>query len=1200
MNDLASLRLFATLLLTGCSLSWPPSGAEPPALAKTVDTGGPRVVFDMEARPLPEIPLPNDAATRLDPSSPTGRRINVSEIATTKLETETRKAFNQLDGWGTYSAITVSFERPLDLEDLVRRHRDNVDFRDDAVFLLNVDEDCDRFGEEVALDFGHGRFPVTLYKRGKLTPDPEAPTGYRRGNSGLYYFDRFDARATTNNLLYEEVWEDLDGDGVLDPDEDTDDDGVLDVPNFVDPTACLAYAPHRADGTVNPAFDSVAYDRCVADNLMTWYERETNTLVLRPVWPLEQTCTYAVVLSDRLTDDDGRAIVSPFAFVHHRDQRRDLEAVSALLPRYGLDVSNVAFAWTFTTGSMTKDLEALRAGLYGSGPFARLASEFDVDTLHLWDRAELAEADGVGETSMPGACVANGLTRFWRVRGEWAPNRCALEADFAGMGTIFGGTFDAPNLLVDGDGLASKRYPDDQDERWRIDSSAGTATYGRTAVTFWCALPIERAECEPGNPKGLPFCRPFPTILYAHGYGGARSEIGVGHIGRTTSMGYAMCGLDAYGHGLERMLDSENNLEAAVFRSRLQDELADLGLQGFDRMLLQGRDRDLDGDGYPDPGADMWTSDVFHTRDMVRQTALEYIQFVRILRSADGTRKDGRGSVLGDVDGDGVVDIGGADNTIGMWGISLGGIIAGVLSGAEPSLDSVSPNAGGAGLTDIAVRSSQAGVPQAVVMPLVGPFVEGCVAVDGHDRPVPPGEMGRGCFSDRLEGGVLEYGVNIAALNRTTRIRLGSVDGVTVGDVVRLDNLVNGESREVRVAPHGVFRVAVAADAAGPVQRRRAIFEMADADPDEMRSTEEVADRLGDRLRITVRGADGETKATIDTFETEVRLFNTVYPEGSPLVSLQEGLGLRRNSPRFRRFVGFAQIALGAADPAVWATRTFMEPANLDYDDNAWPAKTRVLHMPTAGDKQVPTNTGIAMARAAGVLGSWKRDPERFGPEVGWRELFAPRPEWGRSPDEVLLDRYVVEGDPRFERFPDNAVHANVLYDVDDISDGAARYTCGDSDWSGKNGENGCPDELRGQEVLFSVPRPEAEPPLRWNRPRDDGTFDAIRVPLLRPAGQHGIYNAQPFREFDSDAFMVNFTTRYLGTRGRAVDHTPGCDCSATLIPEHLVDGQVEYPALERQCEATDLNLCDETCGSAWGIRTEPRPQCISSGGGTR
>ena len=80
--------------------------------------------------------------------------------------------------------------------------------------------------------------------------------------------------------------------------------------------------------------------------------------------------------------------------------------------------------------------------------------------------------------------------------------------------------------------------------------------------------------------------------------------------------------------------------------------------------------------------------------------------------------------------------IGGAKNTVGMWGISLGGILSGVAAGAEPTLNAVSPNAGGGGLVDIAVRSSQQGVPQAVVLPMLGPFVVGCLPTDGHERPI--------------------------------------------------------------------------------------------------------------------------------------------------------------------------------------------------------------------------------------------------------------------------------------------------------------------------------------------------------------------------------------------------------------------------------------------------------------------------------
>ena len=143
---------------------------------------------------------------------------------------------------------------------------------------------------------------------------------------------------------------------------------------------------------------------------------------------------------------------------------------------------------------------------------------------------------------------------------------------------------------------------------------------------------------------------------------------------------------------------------------------------------------DVNNDGLEDPGADMWTADLFHTRDMVRQSVLEYIQFVRILRSFDGKNKSKDGKPLGDIDGDGTIDLAGPKTNIGMWRISLGGILAGVVAGAEPGLDAVSPNAGGAGLSDIGYRASQSGVPEMVILPMIGPLLIGCLPNDGDQN----------------------------------------------------------------------------------------------------------------------------------------------------------------------------------------------------------------------------------------------------------------------------------------------------------------------------------------------------------------------------------------------------------------------------------------------------------------------------------
>ena len=100
-------------------------------------------------------------------------------------------------------------------------------------------------------------------------------------DSSISSAGRSDPR-NANNLLFEERNEDFNGNGILDPGEDLDYDGQLDVANFIEPTTCDGVALYGSDGNVNPDYDQEAFDMCVADNLMTWYERESNTLIMRP------------------------------------------------------------------------------------------------------------------------------------------------------------------------------------------------------------------------------------------------------------------------------------------------------------------------------------------------------------------------------------------------------------------------------------------------------------------------------------------------------------------------------------------------------------------------------------------------------------------------------------------------------------------------------------------------------------------------------------------------------------------------------------------------------------------------------------------------------------------------------------------------------------------------------------------------------
>ena len=73
---------------------------------------------------------------------------------------------------------------------------------------------------------------------------------------------------------------------------------------------------------------------------------------------------------------------------------------------------------------------------------------------------------------------------------------------------------------------------------------------------------------------------------------------------------------------------------------------------------------------------------------------------------------------------------------------------------------------------------------------------------------------------------------------------------------------------------------------------------------------------------------------------------------------------------------------------------------------------------------------------------------------------YTPDPRYGRSIDEEAIARHVVEGDARLQRYDGFDINPSVLYDIDDVSDGATAFTCSDEDWSALIGENFVPMTL--------------------------------------------------------------------------------------------------------------------------------------------
>lgn len=1079
-------------------------GPEPVGLRLTPEGTGPKVVYDLTAKPLPEVPLPSDSATRLDPTSPTGRRLNLSLRADTDAEARLRDHANQLDGFGVFAPIVVAFDAPLDLRNIFERHARNHDFRDDAVLLLNIDPASPGFGEAVPLDAGQGNYPLGL----------EWP---------WQYWDQ-DEHADSLNLLFETHDEDTNRNGVLDPYEDVDFDGVLDRPNTWSGSPPPLITPDNVhEWLARP-------DRPV-DDLITFYEKETNTLILWPVVPLRQKTRYAVVLTRHLVGEDGHPVRSPFPFVNPMDQTPDLEPLGQVLsrPEFAMSLEDVAFAWTFTTQTVTADLEAIRAGLYGHGTMAWLARQFPPDLSPKVVRDPLEDGSLPdrpyilpGEVALPVFELAGPLLGY----PDAVVKALATDTRYTDYWVL--GSFTSPSFLVDRDGIATPLYPADDDEVFDVDPVTGRAVVGPQRVTFICSIPKVTASSKP----------PFPVMIYGHGFSGAPFEI-FGFAGRAAQFGFALCGLDAVGHGLALPGDEDIPYDQIV-----PEMLGLLGLGAFYRAFTDARIRDLDNDGKItsfDNGGDFWSYDVFHIRDNVRQLVVDHIRFIQVLRSlgtipweADTNGNGEADDLMGDWNGDGVVDIGTAANkAYPTWGQSMGGIMSSVLAAVEPTIRAATPVSGGGGLLHIGVRSTNPGVPEGALMPLMGPFVVFSPLQD-QDDTIEVAWMVNDQHREYRDGprGWPHY----YPFARTTAIR--------PGDRVVVRNLRNGiEIRAFRHPDGRGFRVSLPADAPSAVEKRP-LLGLKDGDTQPVPVTcppgtwvvptdaegkptgpatcpEPVMERsllFGDPVRIEVHdGWDGPVKRVLDRFEIPVTFQGAIFPEGAPLVAIETGLGRARNTPEFRRLMGVAAHALTRGDPIAYA-RHWRRKDRLDfsYDPDAAPQANVVVYH-TVGDPNTPVSASMALARAAGILS------------------YLPGPD-GEVPDnDRLLRAFVGEVVEGFWRF------SSSKYTVRDWARPECQRKLVDLRWPDEFAAfqsvepppplplHADPDDLDGG--INEYGEGGLSPPVRATLRTPHGIL-ALRFPYTYPLGAHGVEPSNPSRMFNINNFFENQVSIFMATDG--------------------------------------------------------------------
>ncbi len=1021
----------------------------PVDFGKTPAGPGAKIRFDLAHDPLPDIPLPSDTATWADPTSRTGLRINASLVAPTAIERDARERFDRLEGWGTFSPITVSFDlddvdgearradqAALDLPNIeARHHGDDYDFQDDAVYLVNLTT-----GIPVPLDVGNGNFEFTLKR-----------------------LDRYwanDTRATERNLVFETRDESARGAvswSTFTPDLDTDFDGVMDVPNLDEPFACGDPDP-ICDDARNAAYESdecVAMrrgrDQCITDRLLTYYERETDTLILRPLIPLDEKTKYAVVLTDRLIDANGDAVKSPFSAVFHASQRPAAELVMRALDDAknkayfgdvaGTGLDRVAFTWTFTTQPTVEDMKVLRDGLYGSGPFAQFEKDFPPQ-LELQRLIGKVAGLDQGATDPEGwesdASCENQAQNLYLVRpaeirqalelavtelfgsGD-GPDTQALLRSFEAIDYIAIGTYRTPFLLQGG--------PDNADPKaaFDIDYTTGAGEMHEDTVQFFLIVPKETEQ----------FKQPFNVNIYGHGYTGNFLEL-IFYAGTLAEHGLATIGINAMGHGLDLGDETTETLAKGLFAGACAGPLYE--------ALVASRGRDLDLDGRDDSGGDFWSSYLFHTRDGVRQSVLDHIQLVRILR-AFGTTKgrafckndtsgwdakavdqcdtdaSGQAEVFGDFDADGVADIGGESATYGTWGESLGGILSGVHGAIDAYVTSASPGSGGGGLTDIGVRSFQGGVIEAVLLRMWGPLL---VMVPSEERP--PCTEG---FADAGECTVCAPGEVslrwvVPDVNDTGEIEANCLDPALVrGTTVLVYNQGNDELRCASVGDDLRMRVGVPASINDQilVSFYDGAHQVEDYDScrptfDGASTPKLIVDQWGKGPFL--KDAPNETSTSSCLSDSCAYFQGQFFGEKSPLSAPAEGYGQIRQTPSLRRFLQLAQMALEPGDPVSFAPYYAIKPMTDPFGNPI--ASHAVLTINTIGDMNVPLNSGIAFARASGALPFFRPDQVALYPE--YADYVTPAALYealGATPNQDLIDRHVIEGITALGRHPAGA-----------------------------------------------------------------------------------------------------------------------------------------------------------------------------------
>jgi hypothetical protein len=539
-------RIFSFLFLAFASIG---CGDKIPNTSSISDRSPTIVHFDPTTPLLDGVPWPNDSLCRPpyredEPCYP--------NVSTTGLPTVVEgwvASVNNSRGWPTTSSIFLPFERAtdaffgpaIDLSRFLTSQRD-YDFTNDAIYLIDLTT-----GLPVALDFGNDLTSFIL--EAPIALDPSDP--HRDSPSIIVETEdeRYDdvshafvpARMSDNSETAVPMYS---------PDWDRDSDGLLDVPVY-------EHGQHCSETQLDTQSSRAERARCLADNLIPFYEPVRDQLRIRPRTVLRENTPYALVVTNRLLDNRQRSIGSPFAAIFHPTQEKSARRVEAILSNpngaeyygslAGTGLSDVRFLFKFTTASPVSDFRSLSEML--APPSARTSVEF-------FEPIDLDEQ--CGTQSLRARLLQVLASSFKLDLGEQA----ALKDALTSIARLLPGQFDHPQYTsFDGDSLHIRQEPSTQ------------------MVSIPLMLTI---------PKDVSKNRSLPTVILNHDVKTNRFD-GLRSAGQAASLGLSYLVYDRVGAMSPFDSDSLESL-----RKELQKEKTSDCARNFARILLAERSDNAD------------------------------------------------------------------------------------------------------------------------------------------------------------------------------------------------------------------------------------------------------------------------------------------------------------------------------------------------------------------------------------------------------------------------------------------------------------------------------------------------------------------------------------------------------------------------------------------------------------------------------